>query len=203
MTTIFPGSLQTRLESPQDFLSENSPRCSSRAVSITPLDSITRKNHSASPSSRPNHPWPVPKSLHPCYWTSSIQDMPSYDCSPWDYYEPFLLLDSGHKLVLCNNRTEIRLMRSGFPKSGSFWSRLSQIQHKNFINIYEVYFFEGCLFVVSEFTEFSLQDMIRYSIHPLEREIAYIIHQVGLKISCHYPCANVLGIGWNEIRCLK
>jgi hypothetical protein len=44
------------------------------------------------------------------FWTSSVNVLPWYTESPWNYYEPFLL-SGGRYLVLCNRGAEVREMK--------------------------------------------------------------------------------------------
>jgi hypothetical protein len=61
--------------------------------------------------------------------------------------------------------------------SGGGGSSFPQISRPNFADIYEVYFFDGEVFVISEYVGFSVEDLLQRSIHPTEQEIAYIISQ--------------------------
>jgi serine/threonine protein kinase len=54
-----------------------------------------------------------------------------------------------------------------------------KIKHPNFVNICERYLFEGKIFVFTKYIRFSIEDLLFHSIYPTEREIAYIISQVG------------------------
>jgi len=91
-------------------------------------------------------------------------------------------------LVLCNHNTIARVIRI-YPLRFSPFSRntVVQVQHRNFIDYYEAYFFEDQVFTVSEYIEFSVKDMVNNALYPIESEIAYIMGQVGpdkSKASC-------------------
>lgn len=100
--------------------------------------------------------------------------MPIYRQSPWDFYDSFLSLGSDRILALCNHGAEHRVIRSGI------WAQVPmfQIQHRNFIQFYGIYLFEGQTFVVSEYLDFSLQEILQNDIYPIESEIRYITSQV-------------------------
>ena len=144
-------------------------------------------------------------------WTARMRKIPSFICNPWDFYEPFLNLGSGPSLVLCNNKTEIRVMRTfgdvsqsdesqGNESQGSEVYCLLEIQHPNFVNICECYLVEDEIFVFTEYVGFSIQDLLLHFISPTEQEIAYIIGQVS-RISSfpHLTFADIAGLGWDTI----
>jgi serine/threonine protein kinase len=109
-----------------------------------------------------------------------MREIPSFRCNPWDFYEPFLKLGSGLSLVLCNNRTELRVMRTfGVASHDEEVYCFPEVQHLNFVNICERYLFEDEIFVFTEYVGFSIEDMLLHLIYPTEREIAYIISQVS------------------------
>lgn len=146
----------------------------------TPTASVgkTRKRPSASTSLLPTHP--PPKATRKEFWMARLRDIPSFKCDPWEFYEPFLKLGSGLTLVLCNNGTEIRVMKIFDIASGDQGGRpLLQVQHPNFVDIHEIYVFEDVASVFTEYIGFSIEDLLLRSIYPTEREIAYIISQVS------------------------
>jgi len=151
---------------------------------ITPADTpttsvpITKKRPYASTALLANHP--PPKVTSKDFWTARMREIPLFGCNPWDFYEPFLKLGSGLTLVLCNNGTEVRVMRIfGDIASRDQGGRpLLQVQHPNFVDIYECYSFKDETFVFTECVGFSIEDLLLRSIYPTEREIAYIINQV-------------------------
>ncbi len=127
-----------------------------------------------------NRPCPI-SSLR--FWVAGKRAIPSYDCSPWDFYEPFVIFKSGLRLVQCNGGTNIQVMTAynlihNSSVSSSDISRIPEIQHPNFIDIYEVYYFEDQGFLISEYVDFSLDDLLQCSVYPTELEIACIISQV-------------------------
>ncbi|KAH6698089.1 hypothetical protein BKA61DRAFT_622623 [Leptodontidium sp. MPI-SDFR-AT-0119] len=62
---------------------------------------------------------------------------------------------------------------------------LFQVQHPNFVDIYEIYVFEDVASVFTEYIGFSIEDLLLRSIYPTEREIAYIISQLI------HPCISI------------
>ncbi|KAI9774176.1 MAG: hypothetical protein M1839_001878 [Geoglossum umbratile] len=145
----------------------------------TILSPVARKHGCPSPS------WPS-KHLHPAsrvakkeFWIAGMRKFPSFMCSPWDFYEPFLELSSCLSLVLCNDGTEVRVMRTfGVTSSGEEAFPLLQIQHPNFVDICEVYLFKDEIFAIVEYVGFSIEDLLQHFIYPTEYEITYIISQV-------------------------
>lgn len=89
---------------------------------------------------------------------------------------PFLTLDEERMLVLCNHNTVARVIRIyPYPTSTFLRNTIFQAQHRNFIDYYEAYLFEGQLFTVSENIDFSLKEILDNAVYPTEREIAYIV----------------------------
>ncbi|KFY30890.1 hypothetical protein V493_01574, partial [Pseudogymnoascus sp. VKM F-4281 (FW-2241)] len=114
---------------------------------------------------------PVPSCTKKEFWTAGLIEVPSFACNPWDFYEPFLKLSSGTRLVLCNDRTAVREIRD-FNESP-----YRAIRHKNFVNIYETYLFKGEACAIVEYVGLSLEDLLQKSICFSEPEVAYIISQ--------------------------
>jgi hypothetical protein len=54
---------------------------------------------------------------------------------------------------------------------------LPQMRHRNIIDIYEVYCFKGQIFIIFEYLDFSLEDLLRHDIYLTETEIACVIRQ--------------------------
>ncbi|KFY45789.1 hypothetical protein V495_02812 [Pseudogymnoascus sp. VKM F-4514 (FW-929)] len=54
---------------------------------------------------------PAPSSTEKEFWSTGLTEIPSFASNPWDFYEPFLTLSSGRRLVLCNDRTSVREIR--------------------------------------------------------------------------------------------
>ncbi len=52
---------------------------------------------------------------------------------------------------------------------------LPQIHHLNFTDIYELYYVKDQVFVISEYLDFLLEDLLKHSIWLTETEIAFII----------------------------
>ena len=55
---------------------------------------------------------------------------------------------------------------------------LPQMRHQNIIDIYEIYGFSGHIFIIFEYLDFSLEDLLRHDIYLTEAEIACVIRQV-------------------------
>ena len=139
--------------------------------------SETRKRRSESPL-RIHHPR-LPRLQSHAFWTSSVEEMPTYQCNPWDFYKPFLAIDGGQMLALCNHNADCRLIRTGQGSPAADQQKaLHQVQHRNFVKYYECYCFEDRAFIVSEYVEFSVNDLLDNALYPTQREIAYIIGQV-------------------------
>ena len=60
---------------------------------------------------------------------------------------------------------------------------LPQMQHWNIIDIYEMYCFKDQIFVISEYLDFSLEDLLLHDISLTETEIACVISQVREMLS--------------------
>ncbi|OBT59289.1 hypothetical protein VE04_00393 [Pseudogymnoascus sp. 24MN13] len=120
---------------------------------------------------------PAPSSTEKEFWSTGLTEIPSFASNPWDFYEPFLTLSSGRRLVLCNDRAAVREIRD-FNTAPPNKPPYSSIRHKNFVNVYETYFFEGEASAIVEYVGFSLEDLLQKSIYFSEPEIAYIISQV-------------------------
>lgn len=120
------------------------------------------------------------------FWSAGRRKISSYVCSPWDFYEPFLNLSSRTSLVLCNDRSTLRVIQScgANQRDGASTDEsldglsLLEIRHKNFVNIYEQYLSNEEIFAVAEHVGFSLEDLLQKSICFSETEISYIISQV-------------------------
>jgi hypothetical protein len=52
---------------------------------------------------------------------------------------------------------------------------LPQMRHRNIIDIYKVYCFKGQIFIIFEYLDFSLQDLLRHDIYLTETKIACVI----------------------------
>jgi hypothetical protein len=118
-----------------------------------------------------------------------LREFPAFICNPWDFYEPFPKRGSGISLVLCNDGTEVRIIRifgharkaqpKGEESEGEEPFPLLEIQHPNFVDIYEAYLFKNEIFAIFEHVGFSIADLLQRSIYLSEREIAYITSQVN------------------------
>jgi hypothetical protein len=109
-----------------------------------------RKRPAVSPS-----PAQPPRAIRKEFWTSSVQEGPIYKCSPWKFYEPFLKRGTEDTLVLCNDRTKIRVLRS-YSKMADHITTFRQIRHVNSVHIYELHSFEDKTYGVLEYMDLSL-----------------------------------------------
>jgi serine/threonine protein kinase len=148
---------------------------------------------------------PAPSCTKKEFWSAGLREIPSFACNPWDFYKPFFKLSSGTRLVLCNDKTTVRVIKGydtvplnesgyGFP--------LFQIQHKNFVDIYESYLFKGEVSAIIEYVGLSLEDLLQNSICFSEPEIAYIISQVSRALSSFHP-TDVVAFGWHKFYLVK
>lgn len=132
----------------------------------------------------------VSRIAHKEFWVARIKEFPCFKCNPWNFYESFLTLNPGQFLVLCNDGTEVRTMRifgdASVSSDGKAEFPLLPIQHPNFVDICEAYLFEQNISVIVEYVGFSIEDLLRNSIHPTEREIAFITSQVGTHSAFKY-----------------
>ena len=68
----------------------------------------TRRSHS--PLLFPEQPHPSSRTERD-FWSAGERDIPSFVCSPWDFYEKFIELHTGAILVLCNDRSTVRAIQ--------------------------------------------------------------------------------------------
>jgi hypothetical protein len=173
--------LQIPSSSPPFSDSFNQAIISKRTLETAPADTLAtpptptmRKRRCALISLYLMHP--APRVTRKEFWTAGMREIPSFRCNPWDFYKPFLKLGSGLLLVLCNNRTEIQAIRTfGVISHDEEVYCFPEIQHLNFVNIYERYLFEDEIFAFTKYIGFSIEDLLFHLIYPTEREIAYII----------------------------
>lgn len=109
------------------------------------------------------------------FWVAGKRDVPSYSYSPWDFYELFVECSSDISLVLCNERTDVRMITTYSIASNGRGFSLPQIYHPNFTDIYKLFYTKDQVFVISEYLDFLLEDLLKHSIWTIETEIAYII----------------------------
>ena len=130
-----------------------------------------------------------------------MRQVPSFRCNPWDFYEPFLKLGSGGLLVLCNNRTDTRVIRTfGVASECDEVYCFPEIQHPNFVNIYECYLFEDEIFIFTEYVGFSIENLLFHSVYPTKPEIAYIISRVSRISPFPTPTfVDIAGPGWHTV----
>jgi hypothetical protein len=145
----------------------------------------------------PGHPLPL-RRVQQGFWTAGVKEIPCFSCSPWDFYEPFL--DIGALgLVACNKRSTVRALKvfstASWVRSATFIPLL-QILHQNFVDVYEVYYFEREVFVITEHVGLSLEHLLQKSVCLSEPDIAYIIGEVSRTLSLFSPChSDVLDFG--------
>jgi hypothetical protein len=147
----------------------------------SPLTSV-QGHHSPCKPWCPTRARPTPRNHPKAFWIAGRREVLFHKCSPWDFYELFANCESDVSLVLCNERTEVRVMKT--YKAGRKGASLPQMQHRNIIDIYEVYCFKDQIFVISEYLDFSLEDLLLYDIPLTESEIACVISQVREMLSC-------------------
>ena len=68
------------------------------------------KRRSHSPLLFPEQPHPSSRTERD-FWSAGERDIPSFVCSPWDFYEKFIELHTGAILVLCNDRSTVRAIQ--------------------------------------------------------------------------------------------
>jgi hypothetical protein len=86
------------------------------------------------------------------------RDFVFHKYSPWDFYEMYGGGELDVSLVLCNKRTEVRVIRVYNVVDMGF--DLPQMRHRNIIDIYKTYCFKGQIFIASEYLDFSLEDLL-------------------------------------------
>ncbi|KAH8790821.1 hypothetical protein F5882DRAFT_490771 [Hyaloscypha sp. PMI_1271] len=121
------------------------------------------------------HPRPISRET---FWVAGRSEIPYYSCSPWKFYEPFVKLKSDLFLVLCNTRTDVRVISRYFVEQYGKDSWFPEFRHPSFVDIYELYHVDDEIFAISEYLDFSLEDLLRHSIRLAEPEIAFIISRV-------------------------
>ena len=145
----------------------------------------------------PDHPLAL-RGVQQRFWSAGVKEIPYFTCSLWDFYEPFL--DIGALgLVACNNRSTVRALKVFSTVS---WERsitflpLLQILYQNFVDVYEIYFFEREVFVITEHVGLSLKDLLQKSVCLSEPDIAYIIGKVSRTLSLSSSCpSDILDFG--------
>jgi hypothetical protein len=124
------------------------------------------------------HPRPISRSSRKTFWVAGRSEIPCYSCSPWKFYEPFVKLKSDLFLLLYNSRTDVQVISIYLVEQYGKGSWFPEFQHPSFVNIYELYHVDDEIFTISEYLDFSLEDLLRYSIRLTEPEIAFIISRV-------------------------
>lgn len=131
------------------------------------------------------HPTSVTTIINDGSTTSGIERIPSFNDNPWNTYRLFVELGPSESLVLCNNQTEVRVMRivgntsdvAEMTNEAPF--PLIAIRHPNFVVLHDAYHFRKERYACVEYAGCSLQDMLKNSVYPSEGEISCIIGQVG------------------------
>jgi hypothetical protein len=139
------------------------------------------------------------------FWTAGRREIPLYVGNPWDFYEQLLKLGSNTWMVLCDDRSTVRVIEgfdnidespSQYPhvEQGSPSFPILEIRHPNFVNIDEIYLCQGEVFAITEYIGPSIEDLLRRPIEFSEPEIAYVLSQVSQAVPLFYP-ANAVGFG--------
>jgi hypothetical protein len=144
--------------------------------STTSQPTVTRKRRPSSLSW--SLPRPISRGPRKTFWVAGRSEIPCYSCSPWKFYEPFVKLKSDLFLVLCNARTDVRVISSYLVEQYGKGPWFPEFQHPSFVDIYELYHVGDEIFAVSEYLDFSLEDLLLHSIRLAEPEIAFIISRV-------------------------
>jgi len=139
---------------------------------------FAQKHRARSMSQTHKRPCSIARETSHELWVVRKRAIPCYDSSPWNFYKPFVKFESGSDLVLCNDKNEIQVITSYTSASNDSGFGLLSVQHHNFVDIYELYSFKDELFVIFEYLDFSLKDLIEGSVCLTEPEIACIISQV-------------------------
>lgn len=135
----------------------------------------------------PEHPHPLLRSERE-FWSAGTKSIPSFVCSPWDFYEKFLELRTGTTLVLYNKRSAVRVVQqfallsegeSTLESANLTYFPLLQVRHQNFVDICESYLFESQVFAITEYIGLSIEDLLQCPLRLSEPEIAYILSQVS------------------------
>ena len=158
-----------------------------------PIRTVRKRRYASTLSPTP----PAPRIAKKEFWTAQMRKIPSFTCNPWEYYDPLLVLGSGIWLVLCNDETEVRVMKTyGVASPDDEAYCFPEIQHPNFVNIYERYLFQKTIFAITEYVGFSLDNLLLKSIYLTEREIAYIVSRVSrMSPSPSLTFVNITGFG--------
>ncbi|KIM93506.1 hypothetical protein OIDMADRAFT_80273, partial [Oidiodendron maius Zn] len=108
---------------------------------------------------------------------------------PWDDYaspglerDDIVLISTATTPVLvCHRRAYFRMASiRAFQTSGGvkILQDLSSIQHPNIASIYDVYLYDGTVFIASEYLQFSLAELDFHSFPFEEWEIATVANEV-------------------------
>jgi hypothetical protein len=98
-----------RLPSKRAFMRERTLETAADTPATPPTPAM-RKRRCIPASLCPTHP--APRVAGKEFWAARMREILSFECNPWDFYEPFLKLGLGPSLVLCNNGTGIRVIRT-------------------------------------------------------------------------------------------
>src|SRR5690242_13326884 len=116
------------------------------------------REHRSSLSRSLMHPRPISQKT---FWVAGKSEIPCYSCSPLDFYERFIELKSNLFLVLCNGRTEVRVVSKFLVEQYGKGTWFSEFHHPNFVDVYELYHVNDEIFAVYEYLDFSLEDLLR------------------------------------------
>lgn len=101
--------------------------------------------------------------------------------SPTEDYKPLreLGLDQGTLACHRKNRPRLTVIRKSFsPSPLQMLEAVAQIKHPNIADIFDVYFYDGQLFVVTEYLDASLLDLEFTRLAAAEWEVATVVTEV-------------------------
>jgi hypothetical protein len=100
------------------------------------------------------------------FWTAGRREIPLFAGNPWDFYEQLLKLGSQTWMVLCNDRSAVRVIE-GFDNvdespnqyphvdQGSPSFPILRIRYPNFVDIDEIYLCQGDVFAITSINVIS------------------------------------------------
>jgi hypothetical protein len=140
------------------------------------------------------------------FWAAGRRKIPWRVGSPWDFYEQLLELGSSTWMVLCDDRSTVRVIESfdsvdelpgHFPHvsdEGNPCFPILEIWHPNFVDIDIIYLYGEEVFAITEFVGPSLNDLLQRPIEFSEPEVAYVISEVSHTKPLSY-LSDAVGLG--------
>jgi hypothetical protein len=142
------------------------------------------------------------------FWTAGRRKIPWRVASPWDVYEQLLELGSSTWIVLCDDRSTVRVIESfnnvdedevpnHFPHvsdEGNPHFPILEIWHPNFVDINIIYLYREEVFAITELVGPSLKDLLQTAIEFSEAEIAYVVNEVSQTKPSSY-LTDAVGLG--------